>query len=203
MGIETGDLRESLLHATQQVLEGNWQVAAAADSGQASFAVALRSDSATKPDVSTSAANLYVGAPIRFTGGLNNGFHSTVKSVATASGTTTATLVDTLPNAVAAGDTFSVYVVPPGIPANVSQVTAAYSVGTSVTAIGSNPAGRKWILVFNNGTDAVYVGGSAVTTANGIPVPAGGSASFPVGPGISLYAISASASQDVRTMEAS
>ena len=201
MSIGKRDMRGAALHATQQVLEGNWQVAAAAASGQPSFTVALRSNSATKPNVSASDANLYVGAPIRFTGGLNSGFHSTVKSVATASGTTTVTLVDNLPDAVAVGDTFSIYVIPPGTPARVGQVTTAYSVGTSVTAIGSNPAGRKWILVFNNGTAAIYVGGSGVTTASGIPVPAGGPSSFPFDSTVQLYAIS-TATQDVRTMEA-
>ena len=203
MSIGTTDLRNALLHATQQVLEGNWQVAAAADSGQPSFTVALRSNSATVPNVSASEAGLYVGAPIRFTSGLNIGFHSLVKSVTTSSGTTTVTLVDNLPKDVAVGDTFCIYVIPPGTPANVSQVTAAYSVGTSATAIGSNPAGRKWILVYNNGSDTIYVGGSGVTTSSGVPVPAGGPASFPYGANIQLYAISATAGQDVRTMEAS
>ena len=203
MGIGPDNMRDMLLHATQQVLEGNWQVAAAAASGQAAFTVALRGNSSVTPLVFPSQNGLYVGAPVRFTGGLNVGFYSLIMKVTTIAGTTTVTLVDNLPKDVAAGDTFCIYVIPPGTPANVTQVTTAYSVGTSAVAIGSNPAGRKWIVVYNNGSAAIYVGGSGVTTSSGVPVPAGGSASFPVGPGISLYAISTAASQDVRTMEAS
>lgn len=204
MGIGPGDLRNALLHATQQVLEGNWQVAGAIPSGDSGFDAVLRGNPDQQPYLKADVISQYIGARLVFTGGLCQGFATIVTDIGPVGRGTAPliTIADALPNALAKGDTFAIYVVPPGTPANVSQATAAYTVGTSATAIGSNPTGRKWILVFNNGSAAIYVGGTGVTTSSGIPVPAGGSASFPVGPNIALYAISGTAGQDVRTMEA-
>lgn len=199
-----GNLNASLAAHARQLLEDNWAAAEAVTAGGSSFTVQTQTSGAA-PYVGASRIALFIGASLTFTSGKSDGFQTTITALTSAvSGstvTTTVTIADGILASVAAGDAFAVFCPPPGSPANVSQVTAAYSVGASATAIGSNPSGRKWILVFNNGSGAIYVGGSAVTTSDGIPVPAGGSASFPVGPGTSLYAIS-TATQDVRTMEA-
>jgi hypothetical protein len=203
VSIGTTDLRNALLHATQQVLEGNWQVEGTIPSGDTAFVVSLRSNPAVYPFPKAGSIDQYIGARIVFTSGLCDGWSTLVTGIGQGGrNPLEIDIQDTLPNALAKGDTFTIYVVPPGTPANVSQVTAAYSVGTSATAIGSNPVGRKWILVYNNGSDTIYVGGLGVTTSSGVPVPAGGPASFPYGANIQLYAISATAGQDVRTMEA-
>lgn len=61
--------------------------------------------------------------------------------------------------------------------------TAAVSVGTTATRLTTfdpkynDSDGAYDVLIVNNGAATVYVGGSDVTTANGIPVAAGASLS--------------------------
>lgn len=105
-------------------------------------------------------------------------------------------------------------------PADISQVSGAsvtyssllspntglkssnVSVGTSATALWSSSlANRRTVLVYNDGSDTVYVGDSSVTTSNGVPVAVGSSVSLNLGPGLTLYGISGTAGQDVRTLE--
>lgn len=61
--------------------------------------------------------------------------------------------------------------------------TAAVSVGTTATKLttfADDYRGDFDALVYNNGASTVFVGGPDVTTANGIPVPAGQSLSIRV-----------------------
>lgn len=78
---------------------------------------------------------------------------------------------------------------------------AAVSVGTAAVRLDTGLANRRYITIVNNGTASIYVGGSSsVTTANGLPVAAGASATYNLGPSLALYGIS-TATQDVRVLE--
>lgn len=77
---------------------------------------------------------------------------------------------------------------------------AAVSVGTTAVRLDTGLANRRYITIVNNGTAAIYVGTSAVTTATGIPIAAGASATFNLGPSLPLYGIS-TATEDTRVME--
>lgn len=99
-----------------------------------------------------------------------------------------------------------------------SQGTAKYAavtVGTGAVLLtaGTNPTGgkqdmssvgdRKNITIFNNGTATIYIGSdSSVTTATGLPIPAGSQYSADYGSKVTVYGISGSAGQDVRVLEA-
>jgi hypothetical protein len=85
--------------------------------------------------------------------------------------------------------------------------TITTSNGTAGTAAVLLPAvkapGRKTWIAYNNGTSVVYLGGSNVTSANGLPV---GTAAF--SPSISLgnsliYGITASGAGTLSIMEIS
>ena len=134
------------------VLEGQWIVNANAASGSTSFTVGL-ADTNTDPAktlvplVGASDAANFVHARILFGpgvvsagGGKNLGFSTTVKSVATDTATpaTTITLNDAVPQAVTAGDTFTIYratTVGVTAPENIAQVG-----GTAVpTDFAGNP----------------------------------------------------------------
>ena len=85
---------------------------------------------------------------------------------------------------------------------NVGMQTSTSTVGTTQVELAASPlAGRTRILVQNNGTRAIYVGPTGVTTANGIRIPRRSSMELPWGEDIDLFAISAAAGQDVRVME--
>ncbi len=91
------------------------------------------------------------------------------------------------------------------------------TVGTTAVALrcgASNQANRRRILIFNNGSSAIFIGGNtSVTTGTGYPIPApsGGLLSstgyapiqIDIGPDLTLYAISAAAGQDIRVIEGS
>jgi len=79
---------------------------------------------------------------------------------------------------------------------------AAVTVGTSATLLAAANSSRQALTIMNNGTATIYLGGSGVTTASGLPVTAG--QGFVVeGTTAALYAISGTAGQDVRVMEES
>jgi len=86
---------------------------------------------------------------------------------------------------------------------NVARILhASKSVGTTATllACGTETMDRRTaIYIFNNGLAIIYIGGSNVTTSNGIPVPPNGD--FLIQTGTDLYAVAASGTVDVRIME--
>lgn len=83
-----------------------------------------------------------------------------------------------------------------------TMVFAAVSVLVTATdLVASDLANRKRILLQNLGTKKIYIGDASVTTANGIELFSGASMELDIGPGINLYAISSSGTQDVRVME--
>lgn len=78
------------------------------------------------------------------------------------------------------------------------------SVGTAASVVVAANTWRRGITVYNGGSVTIYLGPDAsITTANAIPVIAGGSYDFngfEVYKG-TLYGISGSAAQDVRYFE--
>lgn len=63
---------------------------------------------------------------------------------------------------------------------------------------------RRSMLIYNNSSNTIYIGGSDVTTSNGLPIPAG-SYSPPIDAGYNLkvYAVASQNSNDVRVIEVS
>lgn len=133
------------------VLEGQWIVNAAADSGATTLTVGI-ADTHSDPThtvvplVGASDATNFIDARILFGpgvvsagGGKNLGFSTTIKSVATDTSTpaTTITLNDAVPQALTAGDTFTIY--------------------------------RATKIEVNAPENIVQVGGADVPTVNGIP----------------------------------
>lgn len=75
---------------------------------------------------------------------------------------------------------------------------------TPTLLFAANP-GRKGFLISNRGPNAIYIGGSGVTTATGTAIPAGGTHENSNGYTGSLYAIADTAAQvsplDTRILE--
>lgn len=86
-----------------------------------------------------------------------------------------------------------------------------YAVSSSVT-LNQTPKGlpttvvnyRRSMIVYNNSSSTVYIGGSNVTTSNGLPVPANSySPALDAGPKLIVYGVVASGTADVRVLELS
>lgn len=85
-------------------------------------------------------------------------------------------------------------------------VHGAVSVSTSVVALrvgAANEPNRRSILIQNQGPLSVYVGGANVTTANGYELALKAGVEFALSEAQTLYAISASGTQNVRVLEVS
>jgi hypothetical protein len=78
-------------------------------------------------------------------------------------------------------------------------LSRAVSVATTATAL-HDATTQSSILVFNNHSATIYVGGPGVTTSTGIPVAAGTGISFDYKYG-EIYGIVAAATADVRILE--
>ena len=76
------------------------------------------------------------------------------------------------------------------------------SVTTTATAIPATAlSGRRSMVIHNNGTVTVFLGSSAVTTSNGLPLAAAEKQGLDLDDGVVLYGIVASGTADVRTLE--
>lgn len=86
--------------------------------------------------------------------------------------------------------------------ADTAFVTSAVSVANTATQLVSSAlTERKEIIVQNLESRAIFLGNNLVTTSTGIRVPARGSITLKVGPGIDFYGITASGTADVRILE--
>lgn len=79
-------------------------------------------------------------------------------------------------------------------------ISKAITVATTATQIvGQNHATGRTVVVYNNGSATVYIGGRDVTTTNGLPLVAG--ASVPIATGSAIYGIVAASTVNVRRLE--
>lgn len=74
----------------------------------------------------------------------------------------------------------------------------AVTVGTSRAVITSARGGRQDIIIQNLSSNDIFIGGSTVTTANGLKVPANAIYNYTLPSGVSLWAIAGSNSTGVR-----
>lgn len=84
--------------------------------------------------------------------------------------------------------------------------TTAATVTTTLTTLPSYGVldNRRAILIYNNSSNTIYVGGSDVTATNGMPVPASSySPILDAGIKMIIYGIASTGSNNVRVMEAS
>ena len=87
-------------------------------------------------------------------------------------------------------------------PISGSVLPTAVTVTTTATAIPATAlAGRRAMMVRNNGSVTVYLGDSTVTSTNGFPLSPGEEKSYELGPPVTLYGITASGTADVRVLE--
>jgi hypothetical protein len=101
------------------------------------------------------------------------------------------------------GTTADTQVVAPGGVAG-TPLSSAVTVGiTAVPLPATALADRKALYVHNNGAVPIYIGGSGVTTSTGIPLLPGTGQGFDFAKPCVLYAISGTAGQNVRVLEAS
>jgi hypothetical protein len=82
--------------------------------------------------------------------------------------------------------------------ANISQAVAATAVSTTAVSLYTAIPGQKRVMIQNNGTSAIFIGPTGVTTANGIRIPASGSYEQDIGPNIAMFAIAQTGTQAVR-----
>ncbi len=80
---------------------------------------------------------------------------------------------------------------------------AASTTSTAAQIPTSNLSARKYLFVQNLGNRSIFLGGSGVTTSNGLRISPGSVAEFRAGAAIALYSVTDSGSQDTRTLELS
>jgi len=87
---------------------------------------------------------------------------------------------------------------------NVGWQTSTATIATTALELAATPlAGRKSVIIQNQGSQPIYVGeANTVTTANGIRIPKGASMTFEFGEALDVWAIAPSGSQDIRVIEA-
>ncbi len=87
-------------------------------------------------------------------------------------------------------------------PSRGTIMATAVTVTTALTPLpGTALADRRSMTIYNNGSVTIYVGGSNVTSATGMPVPAGTyGPSLDAGPLNIVYAVTASSSSDIRIL---
>jgi hypothetical protein len=88
--------------------------------------------------------------------------------------------------------------------ANTALAAINKSCTTSASVVVASPlSARKYLDVYNNGNQKIFLGGSGVTTTTGFPVSPGSYLELRAGAAQSLYMIAANGTQDVRTLELS
>ena len=85
---------------------------------------------------------------------------------------------------------------------NASFVASATTVSNVATAIPTaNAEGRACVILYNNGSKTVYIGGSSVTSSDGFPLEPGDSIPIDLGEDVILYGITITGTSEVRTLE--
>ena len=84
--------------------------------------------------------------------------------------------------------------------------TTSVTVGTTVTPLPSYGVlnNRRTLMIYNNGTNTVFIGGSDITSNNGLPIIGSSfSPAIDAGPKLIIYGITSSGTSDVRVFEIS
>lgn len=82
--------------------------------------------------------------------------------------------------------------------------SSAVSVTTVATKLPAVPLSQRLTcLIYNNGSEPVYIGGSGVTTSSGTPINPNSSLSFAVEDGVDIYGVVATGPTNVRVLETS
>jgi len=84
--------------------------------------------------------------------------------------------------------------------------TTSTTVGTTLTTLPGygQLLNRRSVVIYNNSANTVFIGGSDVTTSNGLPVPSGtASPVFDAGYNVILYGIASTLGNDIRVTEIS
>lgn len=88
---------------------------------------------------------------------------------------------------------------------NSSLRVTKVSVGTSSASLGTPLAGRRRVMIQNiksSNTASIYIESTgAAATTDDWEIPLGTTLTLDVGPGVTIYAISASGTQDIRVLE--
>lgn len=88
------------------------------------------------------------------------------------------------------------------VPNTAILVTQTTVTSTAAVILASALSDRKRILIENLGAQAIYLGDdNAVTSSDGFRISAGSVLDVELGPGISIYAITAASTADVRILE--
>lgn len=84
---------------------------------------------------------------------------------------------------------------------NISVASAAVSVASTATSLGTPIDGRMRALVQNNSDKPIYVGPAGVTTSTGLKVDKGATLALEIGQGVALFAVTASGTADTRVFQ--
>lgn len=88
--------------------------------------------------------------------------------------------------------------------ANTDMAAAQQAVTGSAAALIASPlANRKYLFINNSGSKVIYIGKSGVTTATGFPIQPGNTLDARIGASVNVFAISASGTQTIPTLELS
>lgn len=79
---------------------------------------------------------------------------------------------------------------------NIACASTAKTVGVAAAQLDSTPlAGRRRVIIQNNGSKNIFIGPTGVTTSSGLKVAANASLALEIGENVPLYAISGTAGQ--------
>lgn len=85
--------------------------------------------------------------------------------------------------------------------ANIAASSAVTSIADTATLVATALAGRKKMTIQNLSSSDIYLGGSGVTTSNGLLLKKGDSYTEAIGAGCALYGIVASGTANVRVLQ--
>ena len=85
--------------------------------------------------------------------------------------------------------------------ANIAASSTATSIADTATLVATALAGRKKMTIQNLSSSDIYLGGSGVTTSNGLLLKKGDSYTEAIGAGCALYGIVASGTANVRVLQ--
>jgi hypothetical protein len=90
--------------------------------------------------------------------------------------------------------------------ANTAILASANTLDTANTAeavVASALANRKYLYIYNNGNQTIYIGGAGVTSANGFPLSQKSYLELRAGPSVAVNWVGPNTSQNIRVLELS